>query len=95
MSKGKIMPGLFATKDESLHRMLKKPIAGAYSMSTLTSFEPLVDSTIRTFLHELETRFVHPGTVCDWGTWLQYFAVSSRSDQTRRARQLLSSHNNT
>lgn len=77
MSKGKIMPGLFATKDESLHRMLKKPIAGVYSMSNLTSFEPLVDSTIKTFLSELEKRFVATKKSCDWGTWLQYFAVSS------------------
>lgn len=76
MSKGKVLSGLFATKDESLHRMLKKPIAGVYSMSNLTSFEPLVDSTIKTFLSELETRFVAPGKSCDWGTWLQYFAVS-------------------
>lgn len=56
--------------------MLKKPIAGVYSMSNLTSFEPLVDSTIKTFLSELETRFVSPKRSCDWGTWLQYFAVS-------------------
>lgn len=77
MSKGKVLPGLFATKDESLHRMLKKPIAGIYSMSNLTSFEPLVDSTIKTFLSELTTRFVKPRKSCDWGTWLQYFAVST------------------
>jgi hypothetical protein len=76
MSKGKLLPGLFATKDESLHRMLKKPIAGVYSMSNLASFEPLVDSTIKTFLGELRTRFVDPRKSCDWGTWLQYFAVS-------------------
>ncbi|KAH8787823.1 cytochrome P450 [Diaporthe sp. PMI_573] len=74
MSKGKLLPGLFATKDESLHRMLKKPIAGVYSMSNLASFEPLVDSTIKTFLGELRTRFVDPRKSCDWGTWLQYFA---------------------
>jgi hypothetical protein len=46
-------------------------------MSNLASFEPLVDSTIKTFLGELRTRFVDPRKSCDWGTWLQYFAVSS------------------
>lgn len=76
MSKGKVLPGLFGTQDESIHRMMKKPIAGVYSMSNLTSFESLVDSTIEFFLEQLQTRFVLPGKVCDWGLWLQYFAVS-------------------
>lgn len=76
MSKGKVLPGLFGTQDESIHRMMKKPIAGVYSMSNLTSFESLVDSTIDHFLNQLRTRFVIPEKVCDWGLWLQYFAVS-------------------
>ncbi len=76
MSKGKVLPGLFATQDEKLHRMLKKPIASVYSMSNLTSFESLVNLTIEVFLDQLDTRFVKPGAVCDWGLWLQYFAVS-------------------
>lgn len=79
MSKGKIMPGLFATQDEAIHRMLKKPIASTYSMTTLVSFEPFVDSTIGVFFEQLDKRFAQTGTVCDWGAWLQYFAVSINS----------------
>ncbi|KAH9894570.1 cytochrome P450 [Xylariomycetidae sp. FL2044] len=60
MSKAKVLPGLFATQDEKLHRMLKKPIASVYSMSNLTSFELLVDTTIEVFLGQLRTRFVEP-----------------------------------
>lgn len=75
MSKGKILPGLFATQDENLHRMLKRPIGGVYSMSNLTSFESLVDATIETFMDQLDKRFVQTRSVCDWGLWLQYFAV--------------------
>ena len=70
------MPGLFATQDETLHRMLKKPIASTYSMTTLVSFEPFVDSTIRVFFEQLDRRFVKTGAICDWDVWLQYFAVS-------------------
>ena len=70
------MPGLFATQDEALHRILKKPIANTYSMTNLVSFEPFVDTTIGYFFEQLDKRFVKTGAVCDWDVWLQYFAVS-------------------
>lgn len=78
MVKGKVLPGLFATQDEGLHRMLKKPIAGIYSMTNMTTFEDLVDRTIGMFLKQLDERFVETGKICNWGDWLQYFAVSGR-----------------
>ncbi|OTB02447.1 hypothetical protein M426DRAFT_13424 [Hypoxylon sp. CI-4A] len=74
MRKGVILPAIFAAQDESLHRMLKRPIAGVYSMSNLVSFEPLVDRTIEVFRQELDRRFVLTGEACDLGAWLQYFA---------------------
>jgi hypothetical protein len=77
MRKGRILPTIFATQDEGLHRMLKRPIASVYSMSNLVSFEGLVDRTIEVFCRELDERFVRTGSVCDFGIWLQYFAVSS------------------
>ena len=46
-------------------------------MSTLVQFEPLVDSTTVEFLRQLEERFAgRPGDdgICDFGTWLQYYA---------------------
>lgn len=74
MSKGKIMPGLFATQDEDMHRMLKKPIASIYSMSNLVSFEALVDQTIHCFFEQLDNRFAKPHKPMDFGAWLQMFA---------------------
>ncbi|KAF2258967.1 putative benzoate 4-monooxygenase cytochrome P450 [Lojkania enalia] len=82
MIKGKILPGLFATQDEGMHRMLKKPIAGVYSMTNMTSFEDLVDRTIGVFLNQLDARFVNTGAICDWGTWLQYFAFDVVGEMT-------------
>ena len=79
MSKGRILPGLFATQDESLHRMLKKPIAYTYSMTNLVTFEPAVDITINYFFDVLEKRFASTGQPCDLGNWLQYFAVGDNS----------------
>ena len=71
---GKPIPGIFAAQDEDTHRLLKKPISGAYSMTTLVSFEPYVDSTIRVLCEQLDQRFVQTGKPCDLGKWLQMFA---------------------
>lgn len=73
-SKGKVMPGMFATQDENLHRMLKRPIAGIYSMSNVVTFEKHVDSTMRVFFEQLDRRFALPERVCDFGRWIQMFA---------------------
>lgn len=46
-------------------------------MSTLVQFEPLVDSTTIEFLKQLSQRFVDRSDdsgICDFGTWLQYYA---------------------
>ena len=72
--KGKAIPGLFATQDENIHRLLRRPIAGSYSMSNLVSFEPYVDSTMRVFFEQLNTRFGQTNQVCNFGTWLHMFA---------------------
>ena len=72
--KGKAIPGLFATQDENIHRLLKRPIAGMYSMTSLVSYEPMVDSTIKTFFKQLDTRFVNAGKACNLHDWLQMFA---------------------
>ncbi|GAW17174.1 hypothetical protein ANO14919_066260 [Xylariales sp. No.14919] len=74
MRKGVVLPSIFSTQNENLHRMLKRPIAAVYSMSNLVSFEPLVDRTIEVFRQELDRRFVRSGEACDFGAWLQYFA---------------------
>jgi Cytochrome P450 len=62
--------------------MLKKPIAGIYSMSNLMSFEPYVDTTISYFFARLDKLFVHTGDVCDLGTWLQMFAFDVMGELT-------------
>ncbi|EAQ83729.1 hypothetical protein CHGG_10133 [Chaetomium globosum CBS 148.51] len=71
---GKAIPGIFAAQDEEIHRLLKKPVSGAYAMSTLVSFEPYVDTTMVVFCEQLQARFVDPQKPCDLGSWLQMFA---------------------
>lgn len=62
--------------------MLKKPIAGIYSISNLMSFEPYVDKTISFFFSRLDELFVEKGETCDLGTWLQMFAFDVMGELT-------------
>lgn len=71
--RGQYTRSLFTTLDEKYHQTYKKPIANAYSMSTLVEFEPLVDSTTELFLKRLD-EFVKAGCELDLGLWLQMYA---------------------
>ncbi|KAL1857884.1 hypothetical protein Plec18170_003108 [Paecilomyces lecythidis] len=58
---------------DDFHAAIKRPVSGAYSMSTLTEFEPFVDSTIHTFFGKLD-EFAQKKERCDIAKWLQYYA---------------------
>lgn len=62
--------------------MLKRPIAGIYTMSNLMSFEPYVDTTISFFFAQLDKRFAQTGDICNLGTWLQMFAFDVMGELT-------------
>ncbi|EKG10405.1 Cytochrome P450 [Macrophomina phaseolina MS6] len=84
-TRGKSLPSLFGTDDEDVHRALKRPIAGIFSMSNLVTFEPYVDDTIRLLLAQLDRRFASEkpeASVCDLGHWLQYFAFDVMGELT-------------
>ena len=82
MSKGHVIQGLFNTQDDKLHRAMKIPIAGIYSMSNLIEFEPYVDSTIAFFFKRLEEVQSKSRQSCDLGTWLQWFAFDVMGEIT-------------
>lgn len=71
---GKRTPSLVFTTDEVQHAMMKRPIAPAFSLSTLVEFEPLIDSTTAVFLTRLDELFASTGNICDLGKWLQWYA---------------------
>jgi hypothetical protein len=60
--------------DDDKHALLRRPVAHAYAMSTLVDFEPLVDSTSKVFMREIEHRFVRTGKDCPFSRWLQMYA---------------------
>lgn len=67
-------PGLnlFTTKNPDHHAVLKKPVANAYAMSTLTEFEPFVDKCIVKFMQRLGEEFAAEKKSCNMADWLQY-----------------------
>ncbi|CAF9907275.1 hypothetical protein IMSHALPRED_005488 [Imshaugia aleurites] len=77
-ARNKPVEGIFATQSETIHRNLKRPVSGAYSMSNLVSFEPYVDTTMRVLCNQLEARFTNADglrpTPCNMSEWLQMFA---------------------
>ncbi|CZR60133.1 related to pisatin demethylase cytochrome P450 [Phialocephala subalpina] len=77
VAQGKSIESLFNTTDNRYHAKLRKAIASTYAVSTVAQFEPLVDSTISTLINELDQRYLDKdgdAGVCDFGTWLHYFA---------------------
>ena len=74
MAQGKPLLNIFNTTDEDFHAVIKRPVAHSYSMTALKQYEPFVDTTSQLFCRKLVERFADPRTICDLGTWLQYYA---------------------
>ncbi|KAL4923488.1 cytochrome P450 [Aspergillus undulatus] len=64
---------LFSMPDESFHRDQKRPVASAYSMTSLLELEDSVDSCTGLFLTRLRD-FADSKKAVDLGAWLQYYA---------------------
>lgn len=78
---GKPVGGIASTQDKKVHANLKRPVAGIYSMSTVVTFEPGVDDTIKYFLKRLDETFIsgaNAGTSCDIDNWVQYCPSNPR-----------------
>ncbi|KAF5009174.1 hypothetical protein FDECE_4618 [Fusarium decemcellulare] len=71
---GRAAQTLFTTINERFHASIKRPISNAYSMSTLTDYEPLVDRSILTLFEELDRRYLDSSASCPLFDWLQYYA---------------------
>lgn len=86
---GKTIPTLTTLKDRRDHAAYKKPVAIAYSMTSLTQFEPYLDEMIRVLIRELKERFIsedQDGTRrCDIHNWLQYCMSPSHASAHSRS----------
>jgi cytochrome P450 len=68
---GEYLPMLIAAKNSKAHARIKRPIAGAYSMTTMLNFESTADEVISKLVSKLKA---HQGTRCSIGKWMEFFS---------------------
>ena len=71
---GSSLPAVFNTRDETLHKQIKNPIAPMFSLSSIVTYEAFVDQVLEVMFNQLNQRYVHSRQSFDLGNWLQYFA---------------------
>lgn len=71
--KGGKIPDVFATRDEDVHRRMKRPVANLYSVTNLITFETLMTSTMQYFFVRLDELFADKGVDLDLFNWVQFF----------------------
>lgn len=69
-----LLPAVFNTQDETIHKQMKTPIAPLFSISNIITYEPLVDTVLDVTCKALDDRFAKTGKVFDLTDWLQYYA---------------------
>lgn len=70
-TKNGLLPAIFTTQDEGLHKQLKSPIASLYSLTNVVTFEKSVDEVLDLLFEQFDKRI---DKVVDLADWLQYFA---------------------
>ncbi|KAI0539686.1 cytochrome P450 [Xylaria digitata] len=80
--KGGKIPDVFATRDENVHRQMRRPIANLYSIANLAAFEPLILSTMEYFFSRLDELFVDTSKTFDLCDWLQLFTFDVMGEIT-------------
>ncbi|KAL8793045.1 MAG: hypothetical protein Q9195_004356 [Heterodermia aff. obscurata] len=71
--KGGKIPDVFATRDEDVHRLMRRPVANLYSVTNLLRFESLMTSTVQHLFTRLDELFADKGVDLDLFDWIQFF----------------------
>jgi cytochrome P450 len=70
---------IFSVKDETIHKAKKRPVANAFSMSTMRELEPMNDACSEILSRKLRERV---GQEIDLGKWLHWYAFDVISSIT-------------
>jgi cytochrome P450 len=70
---------IFSVRDENIHKAKKRPVANAFSMSTLRELEPMNDACSEILIRKLRER---EGREIDLGKWLHWYAFDVISSIT-------------
>src|SRR2546423_6092099 len=65
---------MFSTTNESYHAQYRRCVNSFFAMSSLVSYEPLVNSTTEHFLDQTQKLYVDANKTCSFSRWLQFFA---------------------
>lgn len=65
------IPTTFSIRSEAEHKKLKRPVANAFSMSSLLELEPMTDACIKILEEKLDNM---QGGAVDFGKWLHWYA---------------------
>ena len=76
---GGVASTTFSVRDEAVHKAKKRPVANAFSMSTLKELEPMNDACSAILERKLRQR---SGQDVDLGTWLHWYAFDVISSIT-------------
>ncbi|KAL9615786.1 MAG: hypothetical protein Q9160_009260 [Pyrenula sp. 1 TL-2023] len=72
---GKRAVSWLSARDPQDHTAIKRPIAGAYALSRISGYEPLVDEVISNFVARLNSEFaVEHKRPCDMAAWMRFYA---------------------
>lgn len=75
-----VAPTTFSVRDEAAHKAKKRPVANAFSMSTMRELEPMNDACSEIFVGKL--RGMADGRDIDLGKWLHWYAFDVISSIT-------------
>lgn len=68
---GKPRPNWLSVRNIKAHAAIQKPVGGAYSLSVLTTYEPIVDELVQKFVNRLDEASRAGTGVCDMATWMR------------------------
>ena len=71
--KGGKIPDVFATRDEDVHRQMRRPVAHLYSVTNLITLETLMTSTLQYLFVRLDELFADKSVELDPFKWIQFF----------------------
>ncbi|GIJ88500.1 hypothetical protein Asppvi_007424 [Aspergillus pseudoviridinutans] len=79
---GGALHAVFNTTEEHILKQIKTPIAPLFSISSTTTFEPLVDEVLQCIRAKFEEKFTETQRIIDMGQWLQFFAFDVMGTMT-------------
>jgi hypothetical protein len=82
IAKGVRIHSLFSTTDEEYHAKYRRCVNGAFAMTNLRGYEPLVDSTTDAFVEQTIKRYCGSDKECNFYRWLQFYALDVMGELT-------------